>query len=72
MFDTYKLNDQGFEAVSIFKNEIADTLKKIDSIIPEGREKSVFKMKLEEAVFFGTKAISAKPGNFSEVVNYGK
>lgn len=72
MFDTHKLNDQGFKEVSNLKSSMADAVETALSLMPEGREKAVFKTKIEEAMFFGTKAIAGKEGNFSEIVKYTK
>lgn len=70
MFETHKLNDTGFEAVKKFKTTMAEAIKAVIDILPEGREKAVFKTKIEEAMFFGTKAIAANPENHTEVVTY--
>lgn len=70
MFDTHKLNEKGFEEVKAFKSAMADAVNKALAYIPEGREKAIFKTKLEEAMFFGTKAIAGKDGNFTEIVKY--
>ena len=70
MFETHKLNENGFSEVETFKSQLAYTLKEIDGLLPEGREKSIFKTKIEEAVFFGTKAIASKSGNYTEIKNY--
>jgi hypothetical protein len=70
MFDTHKLNDSGFQEVAQFKTTLAKAIQEILNILPEGREKSVFKTKVEEAVFFGTKAIASKPGNFTEILEF--
>lgn len=72
MFDLHKLNDQGFKEVSNLKSSMADAVETALSLMPEGREKAVFKTKIEEAMFFGTKAIAGKEGNFSEIVKYTK
>jgi len=70
MFDTHKLNEEGFKAVSNLKASMAVAVEKALELMPEGREKSVFKTKIEEAMFFGTKAVAGKEGNFSEIVKY--
>ena len=72
MFDTHKLNDEGFKAVSNLKATMAEAVTKALDLMPEGREKAVFKTKVEEAMFFGTKAVAGKEGNFSEIVKYVK
>ncbi len=70
MFDTHKLNDKGFTEVKQLKSSMADAVLKGLELMPEGREKAVFKTKIEEAMFFGTKAIAGKEGNFTEIVKY--
>lgn len=70
MFDTHKLNEQGFEAVKKFKSGMATAVKESLDLIPEGREKAVFKTKIEEAMFFGTKGIAAAPANHTEITQY--
>jgi len=64
MFDFHKLNEQGIKEVTTFKTELSNALTPLLGLMPEGREKAVFKTKIEEAVFFGTKAIAGKEGNF--------
>lgn len=70
MFDTHKLNDNGFEKVKKFKSSISEVVAKALDLLPEGREKAIFKTKLEEAMFFGTKAIASSPDNHTEVIKY--
>lgn len=70
MFETHKLNEKGFEEVKTLKSEMAKAVDIALSLMPEGRDKSVFKTKIEEAMFFGTKAIASKEGNFTEIVEY--
>jgi len=70
MFDTHKLNEQGFKEVSELKSSMALAVEKALDLMPEGREKSVFKTHIETAMFFGTKAVASKEGNFIEVIKY--
>ena len=70
MFDTHKLNEQGFKEVSQLKLSMADAVFKALLLMPEGREKSVFKTHIETAMFFGTKAIAGKDGNYTDIVKY--
>ena len=70
MFDTHKLNETGFARVKAFKEEMSCAVGKAFELLPEGRDKSIFITKIEEAVFFGTRAIAADDGNFSEIVKY--
>jgi len=70
MFDTHKLNEKGFEEVALLKSKMADACEKALELMPEGREKAVFKTHIETAMFFGTKAIAGKEGNFTEIVRY--
>lgn len=70
MFETHKLNETGFAAVKTFKEKMSLAVSEAMVGLPEGRDKAIFKTKLEEAVFFGTRAIAAKPENFVEIINY--
>jgi len=70
MFDSHKLNDTGFEAVKNFKTILSMAVKASLDLMPEGRERAIFTTKLEEAIFFGTKAIAGKEGNFTEITVY--
>ena len=70
MFETHKLNESGFAEVSKLKTGMNKAVSEALELMPEGREKSVFKTKLEEAMFFGTKAIATKPENHTEIVRY--
>lgn len=70
MFETHKLNETGFAEVKAAKEVLHKAVSTALDLMPEGREKSVFKTKIEEAVFFGTKAIAGKIGNWTEIVRY--
>jgi hypothetical protein len=70
MFETHKLNEVGFEAVKEFKTAMSKAVTEAMTKLPEGREKAIFKTKIEEAMFFGTKAIAADSKNHTEVVTY--
>lgn len=70
MFDMHMLNDNGKAEMKKYKSELAVAVKSAMDLMPEGREKSLFKTKLEEAVFFGAKAIAGKQGNFDSITEF--
>lgn len=81
MFETHKLNEKGFEEMKAFKTEMSIAVSKcINMMGPQEvrtntgykdiKEIELFKQKIEEAVFFGAKAIAQKSGNHTEVVDY--
>jgi hypothetical protein len=72
MFDMHMLNDSGKEEMKLFKTAVANSVKAVLGLMPEGREKAVFKTKIEEAVFFGAKAIAGKEGNFDSIQKFGE
>lgn len=70
MFDTHKLNEQGFKEMALYKQIMATAARSVVSLMPEGHEKSTFLIEMEKAIFFGAKAIASKPGNFTEITSY--
>lgn len=70
MFDTHKLNEAGFETMKTYKSVMADAVKDVLDMMPESREKSIFITKMEEAVFFGAKAIASRAENHTEIISY--
>ncbi len=72
MFDSHKLTENGFKEMSEFKENFALAVKKAMDLMPNNRERSIFFTKIEDAVFFGAKAIASKKENFSEVITYGE
>lgn len=71
MFDSHKLNENGFKEMNEFKENFAKAVNNALNLMIEGREKSIFKTKIEEAVFFGAKAIASKKENFESKIIYG-
>ena len=70
MFDTHKLNENGLVQVKLFKTLMSKAVTEALTYIPDSREKSIFVTKLEEAMFFGTKAIASEPLNHTEITKY--
>jgi len=70
MFETHKLNDKGFSQVKSFKEAMSEVVRVSSLLMNDGREKAIFETKIEEAVFFGTKAIANNPSNHTETINY--
>ena len=70
MFDTHMLNEKGKEEMASYKTAMANTVKAVELLMTEGRDKAIFKTKIEEAVFFGAKAIASKEGNFDSKTEF--
>ncbi len=70
MFETHKLNETGFAAVKALKSKMNKAVCQVLMDMPDGRNKAIFKTKIEEAMFFGTKAIAADPDNHTEIITY--
>ena len=70
MFESHKLNESGAQKVARFKRAMDYTMGNVLAIIPEGREKSIFKTKMEEGVMFAVKAIAADPSNNDGIIEH--
>jgi len=70
MFATHMLNEAGFAAMSRYKTEMSFSVSLVVEMMPEGRDKALFLTNIETAVFYGAKAIAAKPENHTEIINY--
>lgn len=70
MFDTHKVNEKGFEQIKDAKTNMALAVSVVLGLVPEGRERAIFITKIEEAMFFATKGIASKEGNYTEIVKY--
>lgn len=72
MFDSHKLTENGFKEMHKFKNDLALAVEKAMELMPNSRDRAIFFTKIEDAVFFGAKAIASKEGNFSEIIKFGE
>ena len=71
MFESYTLNERGHAEVAKFKTNMAEAAKKVLTLLPENTlETTLFCQKMEEALFYGTKAICSKDGNYNDVIEY--
>ncbi len=70
MFETHKLNELGLKEVRDLKSSMSFTISRVMKTMPEGRDKAIFKTKIEEALFFGTRALASKEGNYTEIIEY--
>jgi len=63
LFEVHKLNELGLKKAHEIAFLFNDTLKKLKSYVPEGRELAITKTHLESACFFAKKAMSNDPVN---------
>lgn len=62
-FKVHRLNGDGMEIAGAIGDVFRDVLAKLDTIIPQGRERSLVVTKLQEANFWAKRAIAIVPGN---------
>ena len=70
IFCTHKLNDLGFAKVKMFKKIMSSAVSNVVQDLPETRNKAIFLSKIEEAMFFGTKAIAEEAHCHTEKISY--
>ena len=70
MFDTHLLNDDGLKAMKEFKTKMSITCSEVMEVMSDPRAKAIFKTKVEEAVFFGAKAIAEDEKFHKEKISY--
>lgn len=64
----YIMNAQGKKESGAFKTKMFKAIQEVSALLPECREKALFLTKMEEGMFFGTKAIASKPENHDQVL----
>lgn len=70
MFETYRTNEKGQQEIHLLKQRITSAVTDVLALLPEGRDSAIFKTKIEEAVFFGTRAVASKTGNHTHKTHY--
>jgi hypothetical protein len=63
LFAVHKLNEDGLQRAKNLANEFDSLLTKVAEMVPEGREMSIVKTKLEEACFFAKKGMAKDKKN---------
>jgi hypothetical protein len=67
----YQLTKDGQRELELFKNNLAKAITFATAFMPDNtREKSLFLTKMEEAGFYGSRAIASKVGNYEATVSY--
>ena len=77
MFDTHKLTERGFEEMQKYKKAMADATREAVALMSVGfttakdeERIQLFLNHMETAIFYGAKAIAARPHNHSEFTTY--
>ena len=66
LFKFHKLTSEGQQKAQMIAVDFSDLLEKIKCHVPEGRELSIVKTKLEEACFFAKKGMARQNVEWSE------
>lgn len=67
---THLVNEKGLQELNDFSESLAACIQQCLLLMEDGRDKSIFKTKIEEAVFFGKRAISGKQENVKQKVSF--
>jgi hypothetical protein len=63
LFEVHRLNESGIEKATHLAEIFNTLLNEIRPLVPEGREWSIVKAKLEEACFYAKKGLAGIPSN---------
>jgi|WetSurMetagenome_2_1015567.scaffolds.fasta_scaffold172890_3 hypothetical protein len=66
IFVYHKLTTKGFSELNRVHNKMSKAVYEVMDLLPEGREKSIFAAKIEEAMFFAKKSLASKKANCAE------
>ena len=67
-FKTHLLNEKGLKEIKEIAGIYNELLNVICALVPESRELTIAKTKLEEACFFSKKAVAGKEDNHKQGV----
>ena len=71
MFNTYKLNDIGQAQQNKFKGIMSNFALSALTMLPEGKDKELFITKLEESMFYASRAIESDRFFHKEIQHHG-
>ena len=63
MFESVVLNPEGIRRAAVIRKAFTTLLRTLDLLVPEGREFSLAKTKLEEASFFAVRGMALDQSN---------
>ena len=66
MMETHALTKEGKQELDTLLATMREASKNTLSLMPDGREKSLFETKIKEALYFGVRAVCLKEGNKAE------
>ncbi|NDB85086.1 MAG: hypothetical protein EB127_20650 [Alphaproteobacteria bacterium] len=67
---THLVNEKGLQELSDFSDNLAKCVQQCILLMGDGIDKAIFKTKIEEAVFFGKRAIAEKPENIKQKIYF--
>jgi uncharacterized protein YaaR (DUF327 family) len=70
MFTTHMLNTEGKKQMAAFKTAAKNFVVEAIQSMEDSKEKDIFLQKIDEAVFFGAKAIAQMEDNHESKTDY--